>query len=875
MLLGKGIGVVDSFTGGLIGGNNKGKKIKGSVVLVKKNVLEFNPLASSVNTGTAIFDRFAEFLGSGVSLQLVSGHTSGKLSKEAHLENWITSLPALTPGDSVFKVTFDWDESIGVPEAIIFKNNHLDEFFLKTITLDDVPAQGVVRFICNSWVYTANKYNYNRVFFRNKSYIPSATPAPLLKYRKEELENLRGNGLGQRKEWDRVYDYDLYNDLGEPDKGRNFSRKTLGGNSEFPYPRRGRTGRPTTKSDSRTESRLKQVNLMNPLDPVESLDIYVPRDERFGHLKMSDFLAYGIKSLTQAIIPALKHYFDQTRNEFDNFQEVLDLYEGGLKLPKSVLDNIRKNVPFDLLKEMFRTDGEQFLKFPLPHVIKEDKSAWRTDEEFGREMVAGVHPVLIRRLEEFPPTSKLDPELYGDHTSTITEDHIKNSLEGLGVFEALFQNKLFILDHHDSYIPYLRRINSTSSKAYATRTLVFLTSEGTLKPVAIELSLPHPNGDEFGVVSKVYTPAEEGVEGTIWQLAKAYAAVTDSGYHQLISHWLNTHAVIEPFVIATNRQLSALHPIYKLLQPHYRDTMNINALARQSLVSVDGVIESTFLPGKYAMELSAVVYKDWVFTDQALPADLLKRGIAEKDVNAPHGLRLLIEDYPYAVDGLEIWSAIKAWVKEYCSHYYNSDASVQRDTELQAWWKEVREVGHGDKKDETWWPKMKTREELVESCTILIWISSALHAAVNFGQYSFTGYLPNRPTLSRRFMPEEGTPEYEQLKSDPEKGFLLTITSEFQSLVGIALVEVLSRHASDEVYLGQRENPDWTLDAGPLQAFDKFGRKLVQIEDAIVRRNNDLNMKNRAGPVKFPYGLLIPTSDQGLTGRGIPNSISI
>ena len=30
-----------------------------------------------------------------------------------------------------------------------------------------------------------------------------------------------------------------------------------------------------------------------------------------------------------------------------------------------------------------------------------------------------------------------------------------------------------------------------------------------------------------------------------------------------------------------------------------------------------------------------------------------------KDPSAPHGLRLLIEDYPYAVDGLEIWSAIK------------------------------------------------------------------------------------------------------------------------------------------------------------------------------------------------------------------------
>ncbi|KAM6567753.1 hypothetical protein CsatA_026881 [Cannabis sativa] len=862
--------LVDTLTGGL-----NGKKIKGRVVLAKKNVLEFNPLAASVNAGSAIFDRLGEFLGNGVSLQLVSGHVAGKVGKETHLENWVTSLPTLTPGDSVFKVTFDWDESIGVPEAIIFKNNHVDEFFLKTITLDDVPGQGVVRFICNSWVYSARKYNYDRVFFRNKSYLPSATPAPLLKYRREELQNLRGDGKGERKEWDRVYDYDVYNDLGEPDKGSNFVRKILGGNSEFPYPRRGRTGRASTKTDSTSESRLKQVNIMKPLDPIESLDIYVPRDERFGHLKMSDFLAYAIKSLSQAIVPALKHFFDETRNEFDSFKEIEDLYEGGLKLPTSVLSTIRNNVPVDLFRELLRTDGEQFLKFPMPAVIKESKSAWRTDEEFGREMVAGVHPILIRRLNEFPPASKLDPELYGNQTSTITEEHIQNYLDGLDVSTALSQNRLYILDHHDSFIPYLRRINTTPTKAYATRTLLFLANDGTLRPIAIELSLPHPDGDEFGVVSKVYTPSEDGVDGTIWQLAKAYAAVNDSGYHQLNSHWLNTHAVIEPFVIATNRQLSALHPIYKLLHPHYRDTMNINALARQSLVSADGIIESTFFQGKFALESSAIIYKDWKLTEQALPADLLKRGVAVKDQNSPHGVRLLIEDYPYAVDGLEIWSAIKTWVKEYCSFYYKTDATVQKDTELQAWWKEVREVGHGDKKHEAWWPKMQTREELVESCTTLIWISSALHAAVNFGQYSFTGYLPNRPTLSRRFMPEEGTPEYEQLKSDPEKGFLLTITPEFQSLIGISLVEILSRHASDELYLGQRENPDWTAEAEPLNAFERFGTKLAQIEDRIASRNKDTNMKNRAGPVNFEYGLLMPSSEQGLTARGIPNSISI
>ncbi|KAL9393143.1 hypothetical protein Peur_012428 [Populus x canadensis] len=370
-------------------------------------------------------------------------------------------------------------------------------------------------------------------------------------------------------------------------------------------------------SDPNTESR-------QPL--LMSLNIYVPRDERFGHLKMSDFLAYALKSVAQFIRPELEALCDSTPNEFDSFDDVLDLYEGGFKLPDGpLLENLKKNIPVEMLKEIIPTDGEGLFRFPKPQVIQESNSAWRTDEEFGREMLSGVNPVIIRRLEEFPPKSKLDSKLYGDQNSTITEEHIKDSLDGLSIDEAIEKNRMFILDHHDALMPYLRRINTTTTKTYASRTLLFLKDDGTLKPLVIELSLPHEEGDEFGAISKVYTPAEHGVEGSIWELAKAYVAVNDSGYHQLISHFLNTHAVSEPFVIATNRQLSVLHPIYKLLEPHFRDTMNINALARQTLINAGGILESTVYPAKYAMEMSSVIYKNWNFTEQALPEDLKKR----------------------------------------------------------------------------------------------------------------------------------------------------------------------------------------------------------------------------------------------------------
>ncbi|XAR54658.1 Linoleate 9S-lipoxygenase [Bertholletia excelsa] len=817
------------------GGGSSQKTIRGTVVLMKKNVLDFN------DSFAGLLDRVHEFFGKGVSLQLVSAvhcDPEGKVGKPAYLEKWVTMTPSVTAGDVSFDVTFEWDEeAMGTPGALIVRNHHHSEFYLKTVTLHDVVrGRGEVHFLCNSWVYPAHRYNIDRVFFSNETYLPSNTPEPLQHYRKQELINLQGTGSGQLKEWDRVYDYDCYNDLGMPEKGPDYCRQTLGGCKEYPYPRRGELAAPQTKlvSNHKCESRL----------PLLSLDIYVPRDERFSQVKMSDFLAYALKSIGQVVVPESFAVFDKTINEFDTFQDVLDIYRGGIKLPDGVsLDELRQCIPWEMVKELTRSDGERFLKFPVPAVIKEDRSAWRTDEEFAREMLAGVNPVCIRRLREFPPASKLDPRSYGDQTSSITRKQVEPNMNGLTVDQAIEANKLYILDHHDTLMPYLRRINdNTSTKTYASRTILLLQVDGTLRPLAIELSSPHPLGDLHGCISQVFTPAQDGVKGSVWQLAKAYVAVNDSGVHQLVSHWLNTHAVIEPFVIATHRQLN---------------TMYINAMARQILINAGGVLERTVFPAKYALEMCAVIYKDWNFCDQALPADLLKRGMAVPDPTQPCGLRLQIEDYPFAVDGLEIWSAIERWVGEYCSFYYPRDDLIQDDSELQQWWEELKTRGHGDKMDELWWPKMETKEDLIKTCTIIIWIASALHAAINFGQYPYAGYLPNRPTVSRRLMPEPNSLEYAELESNPDVAFLKTITAQLQPSL------------DDEVYLGQRDTDKWTTDERTLEAFDRFGKKLIEIENRIMDRNKDQRLKNRFGPARMPYTLLYPSTSDSSNARGL------
>lgn len=91
----------------------------------------------------------------------------------------------------------------------------------------------------------------------------------------------------------------------------------------------------------------------------------------------------------------------------------------------------------------------------------------------------------------------------------------------------------------------------------------------------------------------------------------------------------------------------------------------------------------------------------------------------------------------------------------------------------------------------------------------------------------------------------------------------------------MAILDVLSDHSPDEEYLGQYAEPAWKEDPIVKAAFERFHGRLKEIDETIDTRNEDTNLKNRNGAGIIPYKLLKPFSKAGVTGQGVPYSISI
>nr|GEW79144.1 linoleate 13S-lipoxygenase 2-1, chloroplastic-like [Tanacetum cinerariifolium] len=244
------------------------------------------------------------------------------------------------------------------------------------------------------------------------------------------------------------------------------------------------------------------------------------------------------------------------------------------------------------------------------------------------------------------------------------------------------------------------------------------------------------------------------------------------------------------------------------------------------------------------------------------------RDRTKSDPYSPHGLKLAIEDYPYANDGLVLWDAIRDWVTDYVNHYYPEQILVTSDEELQAWWTEIRTVGHQEKKDEPWWPVLNKPQDLIRILTTMIWVCSGQHAAVNFGQYDYGGYVPGRSTIARVKMPCEDPSEekWESFKRKPECVLLETFPSQIQAAQVMSVLDVLSNHSPDEEYIGEKMEPSFEANPRIKAAYEIFAGRLKVLEGIIDGRNADTRLKNRNGVGIPPYNLLKPFSKPGVTG---------
>jgi lipoxygenase len=431
------------------------------------------------------------------------------------------------------------------------------------------------------------------------------------------------------------------------------------------------------------------------------------------------------------------------------------------------------------------------------------------------------------------------------------------------------------VDHHDTFLPWVKAINEQEDrKTYASRVLFFLSKDQTLKPIAIELVLVETTGKDKK--SRVFTPQEDSSKKrTLWTLAKAHAMSNEMTMHQAVSHFTLCHAVFESVIIAGHRHLSKLHPLMQLLHPHFKHTLTVNSTARMNLLPTDGTIEKIYTPRKYVVRMASAYYRDnWTFSGIALPTDLINRGMAEADPKAKFGVKLVIEDYPYAADGLELWTAMKEWHKEYIDIFYKDDSAVQADPELNNWWTELRNVGHEDLKNAPGWPDLDSKESLAEILTTIVWICTAMHAPINFGQFDYAGWMPQHPSITRKLIPEEGSKEMKEFEADPDKYWLSMISNTICTVTAMAVYEVVAAHAPDEQYIGQRTE-GWTANEQVKSALQRYVKKLEEIDDHIVKRNEDKNLKNRRGGANFPFELLRPFSTPGVTSKGVPNSITV
>ncbi|XP_063971178.1 allene oxide synthase-lipoxygenase protein-like [Lytechinus pictus] len=475
-------------------------------------------------------------------------------------------------------------------------------------------------------------------------------------------------------------------------------------------------------------------------------------------------------------------------------------------------------------------DIEKLYRPPLLP-IPEGIHRWKSDRHFANQRLTGCNPAMIRLCNRIPENFKVDIKML---ESTF--------LEGSTIDDVIKENRLFIVNHEIlKNLPVKEGGNMVAPLA-----LFFVNKDANLMPIAIQLFQdPAPTNPVFYPTDPKYT----------WLMAKCYFNMADASVHEASSHLGFTHLIGEVIVIATNRCLSPSHPIYRLLAPHFLYLLAINKAGLGPLLSPHAWAEIPMLVGSGG--LSEIIKRrqaTWrLDVEGSLLADLEDRGVADSEV---------LPKYYYRDDALRLHGAISRYVKQIVKQYYDTPEKIVDDYELQDWVafmasqdNEDDMVGSGDGAGTKGGIKglphdghFETAKEISDVVTNFIFIFSATHAAVNFGQYDNYAFPPAYPGWINGQPPQDKTPL-------TEKDIIAKLPNKKRILKTMSVTRLLSMH--DTKPLGDFE-VQYLFDPNSVKALEGLRADLKAIEHIIQSEN-----KNRYNK----YEWLLPSN--------VPNSISI
>ncbi|XP_034556045.1 hydroperoxide isomerase ALOXE3-like [Notolabrus celidotus] len=521
-------------------------------------------------------------------------------------------------------------------------------------------------------------------------------------------------------------------------------------------------------------------------------------------------LAEGLSHInhfdTPSELPAEIRFSESKSTEVANTQKITGLE---LKI-KGLLGSAEKWESIDDMKRIFYFKNTTLSDYVAEH--------WKEDNLFGSQFLNGVNPNVIKSCSKLPSNFH------------VTDEMVKPFLEeGSSLKKEMKKGKIFLYDQKIMDGIQGRVYNGEPLHLTAGLCLLYLNPENKLMPIAIQLY------QEPSEQNPIFLPSDPETD---WLLAKMFIRNADVIDHQAVQHLMKTHFLAEVYAVATLRCFPVIHPIYKLLFPHFRHTLHINTGGRTSLFGPEGAL-SISTPGYDGLiELMGKALRQLTYSSLCLPDDITARGLES------------IPNFYYRDDGMKLWNIINSFVKAVVDHFYPSDSEVQKDTELQEWISEIFTHGVLGNKASGFPSCFKTAEEVTKFTTMVIFTATAQHAAVNNGQYDYNSWMPNGSLLLHKPPPStKGQSTTETI--------LETLPDVGETVIFAAILWLLSEKYTDEIPLGAY--PEERFDEPDVKRMIKeFQAELSYLSEDITARNSEL---------KVPYTYLNP--------KEIENSIAI